>query len=188
VDVRDRFELNELETIWMFRFHTWHPAYPNGYNITLPGSQDYLKLGVIGGRIAVESGQLASVRNIQALVQKNIETGHIQALGRVYGRKAVESGRLVKICTREVRARGGRITGRNNVENGHLARLRTPEHQKLAGSIAGHKSVADKTGIHSPDFDKTKGGQAGAPIANHNRWHIRRGVSKPDTCALCRAA
>ena len=38
VDVQDQLELNELETIWMFRYHTWRGL--GGMNIVFPGSQE----------------------------------------------------------------------------------------------------------------------------------------------------
>ncbi len=60
--------------------------------------------GLVGGRKAVESGQLYSIRGLG-------------------GRKAVESGQVQAL---------GLIQGQRNVENGLLARLRTPEHQMFA--------------------------------------------------------
>jgi len=60
--------------------------------------------GLIGGRKAVESGQLASISGLGG--RKAVESGQVQALGRVQGQK--------------------------NVESGLLARLRTSKHQKFA--------------------------------------------------------
>lgn len=72
VEVENCFDLNDLETVWMFRYHTWC-GYPEGMNLTFPGSADYTKVGSMGsredkvragriaGRIAVDSGQLASI-------------------------------------------------------------------------------------------------------------------------------
>jgi hypothetical protein len=96
IEVADHLELNELETIWMFRFHTWH-GYPDGMNLTLPGADDYKRIarlgGLIGGRIAVETGQLKSVSSKG---------------GQVGGRKAVEDS--LGFCGR---------TPEQMVEDGH---------------------------------------------------------------------
>ena len=35
VEAFDQTELNELETIWMFRYHTWR-GYPDGYEPVFP--------------------------------------------------------------------------------------------------------------------------------------------------------
>ena len=35
VEVADRLELNELETVWMFRYHTWR-GYEGGMNSHSP--------------------------------------------------------------------------------------------------------------------------------------------------------
>src|ERR1700684_3356673 len=65
VEVENQLELNELETIWMFRFHTWRRGYSEGENLTLPGSTDYQMLsslgGSFGGPVSVRSGRLAAL-------------------------------------------------------------------------------------------------------------------------------
>src|ERR1700684_4172099 len=48
IEVRDQIQLNEEETIWMFRYHTW-VGYPDGMNITFPNTCDYKNLGRITG-------------------------------------------------------------------------------------------------------------------------------------------
>jgi hypothetical protein len=50
VEIENQLELNELETIWMFRFHTWH-GYEGGMNLTLPGSDDYKNMAVLANRV-----------------------------------------------------------------------------------------------------------------------------------------
>src|ERR1700676_2374815 len=46
VEVKDYLELNELETIWMFQYHTWR-GYEGGMNLTFPGSDDYKRLWLL---------------------------------------------------------------------------------------------------------------------------------------------
>jgi len=99
--------------------------------------------------------------------RKNVESGHIQALGHIWGPKAVESGQLASLRTPEHQQRAGRAGGRKNVETGHLAQLRTPEHQAKAGRIGGKI-----------------GGRKGSLTVNHNRWHIARDIVNPK-CSLC---
>jgi len=95
VEVADHLELNELETIWMFQYHTWRRAYPSGYNIVLPGSQDYKKIGVIGaaigGRKNAESGLMDRIRT-----KESCRKGGLIG-GRTLGRRAVDSGLLARI-------------------------------------------------------------------------------------------
>ena len=106
MEVSNALEKNEEETIAMFQYHTWW-GYEGGMNVTLPGSADYENMGTIGGpiagRIAVESGQLASVRTPESLAKG----GRIG--GPIAGRIAVESGQLARISTPESLAKGGRI-------------------------------------------------------------------------------
>jgi hypothetical protein len=59
--------------------------------------------GKIQGKIAVESGQLASIRGMG---------------GRISGKMNVESGHLARI-----RINGGKTQGRKNAESGHMARI-----------------------------------------------------------------
>ena len=40
VEVENQLELNELETIWMFQYHTWK-VYKDGMNLRFPGDIDY---------------------------------------------------------------------------------------------------------------------------------------------------
>lgn len=52
VNVVDHLELNWLEIEWMFRYHTWH-AYPDGMNLSIPGSHDYKNIQAMA--VAVRS-------------------------------------------------------------------------------------------------------------------------------------
>lgn len=59
-EVQDQLELNELETIWMFQYHTWH-GYDGGMNLTIPGSDDYKNMA----RLAATLPDLREKRRAQ---------------------------------------------------------------------------------------------------------------------------
>jgi hypothetical protein len=184
IEVFSQLELNEEETIWMFRFHTWR-GYPDGMNLTFPGSVDYKNVGKIGGQIAVDTGQ------IQELAKSGIG-GRIGI--RKQSREAkVAAGRLGGFAQpREAKVKGGRRSfelygswgtteGRRKaglkvnklypnlaVENGRKARKMNPESTILAGKKGGRKNV------------ETGWIQRLARITNCLRWNIRRG--KPCVC------
>jgi hypothetical protein len=193
IDVFDQIQLNEEETIWMFRFHTWH-GYLDGMNLVLPGSTDYKVIGKIGGCMAVASGQMERMQNLPqtkaaqringgVLARRNIESGHIRSLGltgaggrvggRIQGRKNAENktgvcGRTFEKMSEDGR-KGGRIGGYNQ-----------PREAKVKGGRIGGKAVVESgqlLGICA------KGGTA----ASHVRWHIRRGIVNSN-CLLCAAS
>jgi hypothetical protein len=123
IEVYSTSELNEEETIWMFRYHTWW-GYPDGMNLGLPGSSDYKNIGKIAGQMAVESGQVQSLGKKQG--RKNVENGHLASIrtpeniskgtrrrNEIYGNPS----------TPESCARAGRIGGRKHVESGHIQAL-----------------------------------------------------------------
>lgn len=146
VEVQNQLELNELETVWMFHYHTWH-GYQGGMNIGLPGSSDYSMTGKMGGIIG--------------------------------GRKRFELHGSPQ--TTEGSRKGG----------------------LTQGPITGQKSTENKTGIHSPNFDKVAAGCLGGPIGGskkspaktaasrrngafgrHVRWHVHRSMIS-STCSFC---
>jgi hypothetical protein len=208
VEVQGHLELNELETIWMFQYHTWRGY--GGMNLMFPGSDDYKNMGTIGGPIGgrknVESGQFARMRELPQSKEAQ----------RRRGRQTVESGQLAQMRelpqTKEAQRRVGRtqgpIQGRKNAENGHLVRI---------GSIGGRTTKKNGAGFFAPGMAakgarsqprtaKVAGGKAAgrwavesghlarirelphvkeaykrnSPIASCARWNIRRG--KPCTC------
>ncbi len=92
VEVQDIVELNELETIWMFKFHTWL-GYAGGMNLRFPGDTDYKNLMTLeqrieNGRKATESGQLAKVSHLG-------------------GEKSASSGKLAMCRSIEASRKGG---------------------------------------------------------------------------------
>jgi len=93
------------------------------------------EMGRLGGRKAVESGQLARIRALIPLETRK-KGGRIG--GRLGGRRTTESGQLARIRAlitpeqlKEAGRKGGRIggrtsgriQGRKNSENGHLASI-----------------------------------------------------------------
>lgn len=130
VEVQNQIDLNELETIWMFQYHTWR-GYPNGMNLRFPGSTDYVDLGLLGGLSNKESGHWARISKLVDHVAngkksgtKAVISGQIISLGYEYGKKNVENGHLDKIRTRVGSIKGGKTSGKiqgpKNVENGTL--------------------------------------------------------------------
>lgn len=168
VEIASQFELNELETMWFFIYHTWW-GYEGGMNLTVPGSSDYKNMSRIGAPLGGRIGGPIAGR-------KAVESGQIQALGRAVGRAAVESGRLASYRTPEHQRsaiaallaftqnpehqrNAARAAGKKNVESGHIQALgrkwgreaaesgrldsyRTVEHQKFAGRSGGRKTAA----------------------------------------------
>jgi hypothetical protein len=126
IEVENALDLNEIETIQMFQYHTWR-GYEGGMNLTFPGSKDYNSLGRIDSPIRVRNGRAQGL--------KNANNGHMSRLGKIYGSRC---GLI-----------NGPIFGRKNVENGHLDRIRplagnkgitaaiqrNPNHQLHAGNI-----------------------------------------------------
>ena len=169
VEVSTQSELNEEETIWIFRYHTWR-GYVDGMNLVLPGPQDYKKAGEIGGLI----------------------TGLINGQ-KLFERKAGIFARTKEKMYEDARKGGqaGKGISKNVVQ---LAALRTSEHQQEAGrksaSVQGHKKLFE---------NGRKGGRIGGPIggrktasipghmvrAAHVRWHVKRNKSNLG-CSFCR--
>ena len=110
MEVSNALEKNEEETIAMFQYHTWW-GYEGGMNVTLPGSADYKNLGTIGGRnqpreakakggrITVESGQLASVRTPESLAKGGRIGGPIGGPIGMHTRWHVKRGIVNPACS-----------------------------------------------------------------------------------------
>lgn len=177
IEISSQLELNEEETIWMFRYHTWC-EYPDGMNLLFPGSLDYKNMGKIGSHEdKVRAGKISgrkSVENGVGIFRSGFDKSTGGRIGGpIAGRIAVESGqisRLGKEISPEDRLKWTRMAGRKAVESGHLASIRTPEHQQQAGRIGG-LATNESTGGR-----KGNGGRVGMCIM----WNIKRG--KPCTC------
>jgi hypothetical protein len=131
VEVSDYIQLNEEETIWMFKYHTWR-GYDGGMNLTVPGSTDYKNLGKIAGHIASKTGQ------IQALAARNHTPEHQAAAGRKAGLKPCS------VNGKNHMARVGR-TGAGGRKGGPIGGRKTaliPGHMARAGSIGGRTGAS----------------------------------------------
>lgn len=187
VEISSQIEANEIETIEMFINHTW--CGQGGFNLQLPGADDYTN--------AARQGGLA-----------NVASGQVQALGRISGRKAADSGFLDSIRTYEGSAKGGYTS----LHNGHLARVRpkdlgarnrdsghTQAMGKKWGPINAKRAMEEGFGIFglTPEqrsaAGKLGGGKRGPEAARsgqlaeglHNRWHVNRNIISPD-CRFCK--
>jgi hypothetical protein len=129
IEILDYLELNELETIWMFRYHTWY-GYLDGMNLVLPASLDYKNMGRLGARTNTESGHMIRIHKLGGRAQ-----------GLIQGQKNVENGLLASLRTPKHQSDAGRISGRNNVENGHMSRIRNLPQTKVAQREAGLRAA-----------------------------------------------
>jgi hypothetical protein len=169
IEVSSQLELNEEETIWMFRYHTWR-GYPDGMNLTFPGSHDYKVMGVLGGSAYRKFGHPGNknahlnltfeARSKGAKRRNEIYAEFAVEIGRRSGQKNVESGHIQAL---------GRKQGRKLVETGVLASYRTPEHQAEA--------CRARNAIHGNPQTK-EGSLKGAC----GFWNIKR--NKPCTCGM----
>jgi hypothetical protein len=120
IKVSCQLELNEEEIIWMFRFHTWR-GYPDGQNLTLPGSQDYKKFrlfvphealvrgGQTQGRRMAESGKLQQIGNLPQT--KKGQSKNCRTIGLMMASVPGHLARIGRLGSREDKARAGRLGG-----------------------------------------------------------------------------
>lgn len=167
VEVADRLELNELETVWMFRYHTWR-GYEGGMNLTFPGCLDYKNF------------------NQGLTSEKRAE------IGRKNGPKAVQTHKVKKtgLCApgSPMQIEGGKVSGRINGPRLKKEKrgIFAPGMQAAGGATSAPgnnaKHKANGTGIFAPGV-RSLGGKK----ANHNRYHANRNVIK-EGCMFCAAA
>lgn len=112
VDVENQSHLNDLETIWMFRFHTWH-GYDGGMNLVVPGidfRNEAVKKGQIkGGQSNVINktgicgrskekmsfdGRIAGLASAKS---KPLTTEKLSEMGKIGGQRVVELGLFKKV-------------------------------------------------------------------------------------------
>ncbi len=175
IDVENQQELNELETIWMFQYHTWHGY--GGMNLIFPGSLDYQVLGLM----SVRSGHMERMRNLPQTKKAQKENGHAMGLinGPATGRKNAESGHMSRLGKA-----WGSINGIKNAESGLLDRVR------LAGSTAAGKIAKESGQIAMLGCQQgRKNAESGhlskiALLGAHTRCHLNRGIVSP-RCSLC---
>jgi hypothetical protein len=160
VKIENNLELNELETIHMFQYHTWC-GYPNGMNLRFPGDKDYLSLG----KMAAEVTMRLKVGVCFAAKEK------LSKWGKKGGEWAASSGQLETISQLPQAIKRRKENGRLQVTNGNLEHARNSPQK--AKSIAkqlkeGHCKRICKLGAHG----------------GHEYWHVRRGIMKLD-CKFC---
>jgi hypothetical protein len=172
IEIKTQIELNEMETIWMFQYHTWR-GYPDGMNLVIPGAQDYKVAGKIGGPVAFRrhgnpQTKQGSIKGGTIAGRKNAESGHMSAIGKQYGGRYADV--LDKFRTpeyqRERGIKGGKAAAKINAETGWSTKL---------GSIYGPENARK-----IPHDIKMKALNQG----RHNRWHVKRGMISP-SCNLC---
>ena len=157
VEIESQLELNELETIWMFQYHTWC-GYPGGMNLTFPNSADYSNMNALGNL----PGARAKAGKISG--QKNVESGHIIMLGNIYGpirgKQNADSGQIQFLGLTY-----GSINGKRAAESGQLA-------------------AARKIGCKVKSEAKRKSSIENFALASHVRWHANRNIVNP-VCIFC---
>jgi len=160
IEVANQMELNELETIWMFRFHTWH-GYEGGMNKVIPGGQ--FGCALIGGFAtnATTSGRKGNGGRTGAGARASLEKG-VGIHGRSVKQKAQDA------------SKGGRLGGAKNVKTGHILRIQKSG-AVLGGRVAGRLTAEKGTGCHRPELQI---------LGRHNRWHVKRNIHQP-ACSLC---
>jgi hypothetical protein len=163
----------------MFIYKTWR-GYDDGMNMQLPGADDYKSASRQAFLYTTPEQRSANARRAGL---KNVDSGHIQDLGRRYcrvgGLATTESGQLAKIRELPKTKAAQREVGRNNVESGHLARISSKGGRK-GGLVSGR--IAVESG-HLASI-AASGGRAAGRIVGHNRWHLARNQGNP-RCELC---
>ncbi len=119
-----------------------------------------------------------TLEKIQRLKEQNSERGRKggRVGGRTRGKETFEN--KTGIFAPEHYGKGGRIGGRVAAAiPGHMANI-----GHKGGLVAGRIAVEGGHLVRVASL----GGRVASVINNHNRWHVARGISKPDVCNLCR--
>jgi hypothetical protein len=126
VEIANQLELNELETIAMFQYHSWH-GYEGGMNLCLPGASDYANISLLAVRVNASNGtavyaltreqRSAAGHKGGALTQSQkigifgMSSDKLLSSCRKGGRMAVASGRLQEIARVQTRKQKETGTG-----------------------------------------------------------------------------
>jgi hypothetical protein len=191
VEVRDQLELNELETIWMFRYHTWR-GYESGMNLTFPGGFDYKNMsalaGGLGGKISGHAVGRKHRENGTGLFSKEMlerrrEFGVMSVINQprevrsAIGKKAVKNKTGIHGLSSEQRRAASIKAGLANVKSGWMSQL---------GKSSGKRAVESGQLASVRSFEgSSRGGKLGSKKTNHKRRHTGRGIRKQG-CAFCR--
>jgi hypothetical protein len=178
-EVGDHIELNELETIWMFRYHTWY-GYDGGMNYSLPGSSDY----------------------------GNFSTAHREHLRERMKRQrkdpVFEAKLKASYSEPDVRAKRSKVVKQRMLDPDYKARLvaririeaEKPENKRKVAEACRIRNITmNKTPEHAERgrraMDKLREKpeflmwvESHAPKLTHIRWHVNRGIIKSD-CRFC---
>ena len=161
VDVENQQELNELETIQMFQYHTWR-GYRGGMNLTLPGSIDYKNVGIlqpIESRRKIGQKLKEQNRGLFGLTEKQKKEVVIKG-GKTTGAINLASGRwavVSQLCNRVVAAKKAGAIAR---DTGQINRIQSKDASRRGGITQGNKAV------ESGQWDEIKG------LGLHTRWHV----------------
>ncbi len=143
VEVQSQLELNEKETDWMRRYHTWRD-YEDGMNLTLPGSDDYKDMSGVSWldpeRRPKQKALLTRLNRDPKFIANNLARLERQNQDPKF--RARQSSAMTKYWKEhpeEARDAGIRV-GTWAVDTGHLEALRTPEHQLKAGKAGAKKA------------------------------------------------
>lgn len=82
--------------------------------------------------------------------------------------------------TREASRRNGKLIGERNRASGHIQEI-----QKIGCSLGGEVIAARNMESGRWESVRKLGESAGGKAACHIRWHIKRGVYRPQVCELC---
>ena len=124
-----------------------------------------------GRVVQISKAREQGPKNLIGARKRLVELGWYEELGR----RRVESGQIQAL---------GRIQGPKNVENGHLARARqlvNRDCQKAAARISGTR--IGKAALESGQLASIQTAENQSK-GRHVRWHIRREIFDPN-CSLC---
>lgn len=155
IEVSNQTELNEEETIWMFRYHTWK-GYLDGENKSLPGSDDYKRMGALGCSLGGQIQGAVHAKNRTGVCGRSPENiledarkGGIQ-VNIIHPNQASENGYKSHRLYPDLAFRRGKLGGAKTAS--------IPGHMAKAGRIGGRV-----------------GGRIGGKISACLQWVVRRG-------------
>lgn len=168
VEVQNQLELNEEETIAMFRFHSYH-WWEGGMNLSLPGSLDYKILGKMSAIINRQNKTSAVFSRTQEQQKANsvFLRNWWKNMPLQQKEKHIENFRNM-----------GKKFGNQNVINGHLAIIRQNP-KRLSNLRAKKQGVRAKESGQIQALGKTG---VGGKISRCLRWNIKR--NKPCICGV----
>jgi hypothetical protein len=181
-------ELNEWETILMFKYKTWH-GYEGGMNITIPGASDYKNIGTLSGKM-VKSPEWRVIH--AAAMDKLSQNPEWQANNAAAAKKRSQNPEWRAIHAVAMDKRSQNLEWKANNAAAAKKRSQNPEWQ--ANTAAGAKKRSQNPGwrantaaamkkLHqNPEWRAKKA--TGIKRYLHTRWHANRNLVKPN-CMFC---